>query len=91
VDYSLIHHVKHDACPGPKDICRVPPGLTNTVLDAFDAHLLPESPAIDAGTTEGASADDFDGRNRDASPDIGAYEWRSAGLTAGRVETREKQ
>jgi hypothetical protein len=90
MDYSVIHHVKHDACPGPNNICGVPPGLTNADLDAFDAHLTAGSPAIDAGTTEGAPADDFEGRNRDARPDIGAYEWRSSGLTTA-VETKGKQ
>jgi hypothetical protein len=76
VSYSLIHHVKDDACPGMNNICGIPPGLANTELDAFDAHLLTESPAIDAGTSDGAPADDFAGRARDGRPDMGAYEWR---------------
>jgi hypothetical protein len=48
----------------------------NASIDAFNARLLQTSPAIDAGTTIGAPSDDFDGRLRDAKPDIGAYEWR---------------
>jgi hypothetical protein len=38
-------------------------------------HLLPNSPAINAGLVEGAPADDADGNLRDGRPDIGAYEW----------------
>jgi hypothetical protein len=41
-------------------VCEVSPGLTNPSIDAFDAHLLPGSPAIDAGTLSGAPPDDFD-------------------------------
>lgn len=88
IDYSVINEVKDDLCPGPNDICRLPPGLVNSSIDAFDAHLLSNSPAIDAGTTSGAPADDFDGRPRDAQPDIGAYEFATAGSVAFRV-TRE--
>jgi hypothetical protein len=33
------------------------------------------SPAIDAGTATGAPADDLVGYARDATPDLGAYEW----------------
>jgi len=39
-----------------------------------DYHLQEGSPAIDAGTAEGAPADDLEGHPRDAAPDIGAYE-----------------
>lgn len=79
IDYSVIVGVKDDACPGPHDICSRPPGLASPLVDAFDAHLLPSSPAIDAGTPVGAPRDDFDGRPRDAKPDIGAYEWPGPG------------
>jgi hypothetical protein len=76
MDYSTIHNVKDDPCPvGPNDICQSP-GLANPAIDAFNARLLSASPAIDAGTTNGAPADDFASRPRDAQPDIGAYEWR---------------
>ncbi|MBI3961927.1 MAG: right-handed parallel beta-helix repeat-containing protein [Deinococcus sp.] len=77
IDYSLIDGVKDDACPGPHDICGRPPGLVSTSIDSFDAHLLPTSPAIDKGTTEGAPRDDFDGQPRDSKPDLGAYERRT--------------
>jgi len=39
-----------------------------------DFHLQNNSPAIDAGVAASAPATDFDGRPRDAQPDIGAYE-----------------
>jgi hypothetical protein len=64
IDYSVINDVKNDPCPGPHDICGVPPGLVNPSIDAFDAHLLPDSPAIDAGTSSGAPGVDFDGNPR---------------------------
>jgi hypothetical protein len=75
IDYSVIYGAKDDPCPGPHDICGVPPGLVDPSIDAFDGHLRPDSPAIDAGDPASAPADDFDGRPRDASPDIGAYEY----------------
>jgi hypothetical protein len=77
VDYSLINNVKFGnvlPCPGDHNLCDIPSGLVNSTLDNFDAHLQANSRAIDAGTAEGAPADDFDGRPRDAVPDIGAYE-----------------
>jgi hypothetical protein len=37
-------------------------------------HLQAGSPAINAGTTEGAPSNDLEGRPRDAHPDLGAYE-----------------
>jgi hypothetical protein len=89
VDYSLIQHVKHDTCPGPNDKCGISIGLTDAALGTFDAHLRPGSPAIDAGTADGAPDDDFDGHNRDERPDIGAYEWHRSELTA--VPTRKSQ
>jgi hypothetical protein len=75
IDYSVIADVKDDLCPGPHAICGGSPGLVNTAIDSFDAHLLPGSPAINAGTTAGVPADDFDGYPRGVLPDIGAYEW----------------
>jgi len=79
LDYSLINGVKDDACLGGHAICGAQPGLAGESLDAFDAHLLPSSPAVDAGTPQGAPAFDFDGMPRDALPDLGAYEYRPAG------------
>lgn len=78
-DYAVIHNVKGDPCPvGSHDICQGP-GLVNETLASFDAHLREGSPAINAGSATDAPAEDFDGRSRDAQPDIGAYEyWRAA-------------
>ncbi len=39
-----------------------------------DLHLQAASPAVDAGSSGGAPAEDIEGRPRGASPDIGAYE-----------------
>ena len=77
-DYNLIHNVKDDPCPlGNHDLCQAP-ALVNEDVDAFDAQLTGDSPAIDAGTTAGAPDDDFRGWIRDPRPDIGAYEWNAA-------------
>ncbi len=81
VDYSLVNGVKDDLCPGAHDLCGVGLGLVSAAVDSFDAHLLPGSPAIDAGLAGAAPPDDFDGRVRDAQPDIGAYEYAAGGPT----------
>jgi len=76
IDYSLIIATKDTPpCPGPNDLCGISPGLVNPSIDAFDAHLLADSPAIDAGTPSGAPSDDFDAYPRYANPDIGAFEY----------------
>jgi hypothetical protein len=77
VEYSLITGVKFgnvSPCPGPHLLCDVFSGLANIAINAFDAHLTPNSPAINAGTSNGAPADDFAGEARDDQPDMGAYE-----------------
>jgi hypothetical protein len=78
MDYSVIADVKDDLCPGPHDICGVSPGLVDEGIDTFDAHLLENSPAIDAGLASAAPPDDFDGNARDVQPGIGAYEYGAA-------------
>ncbi|MGA7615604.1 MAG: choice-of-anchor Q domain-containing protein [Thermoanaerobaculia bacterium] len=78
VAFVLVYGVKDDACPGSHAICGAPPGLVGPGASSFDARLLASSPAINAGTTEGAPRIDFAGAPRDALPDIGAYEWRPA-------------
>lgn len=87
VDYSLIADVKHDLCPGSHDLCSVGPGLASTAADSFDAHLLAGSPAINAGLASVAPAGDFDGRARDAQPDIGAYEYAAGQPTVTPTRT----
>ena len=42
---------------------------------ALDLSLAAGSPAIDAGSADGAPADDVLGNPRDAAPDVGAYEY----------------
>jgi hypothetical protein len=77
VDYSLITGVRFGnvtPCPGPNNLCDVAAGLVNPDIDNFDAHLQPDSPAINAGTADGAPADDFASQPRYDQPDIGAYE-----------------
>jgi hypothetical protein len=77
--FSILYGVRFgnvQPCPGGNNRCGVPAGILSVGIDAFDAHLLPGSSAIDAGKREAAPQTDFDGRLRDARPDIGAYEWR---------------
>jgi hypothetical protein len=79
-DHTLINDLKEppDPCP-PNSLCDISPGLVNPALEGFDAHLTGDSPAIDAGSAIGAPGVDFDGRPRDARPDLGAYErWEPA-------------
>jgi hypothetical protein len=78
--YSIVHGVRFgnvDPCAEEANLCGIPAGILNAGMDAFDAHLQPGSPAVDAGLPSTAPQTDFDGRLRDARPDIGAYEWRA--------------
>jgi hypothetical protein len=77
VSYSFIHDLRFgnvSPCPGGDNLCDIFPGLMNLSIDDFDPRLRADSPAVDAGTPDGAPADDFTGRPRDDRPDIGAYE-----------------
>ena len=83
MNHSVIHNVKNDPCPvGSDDLCE-DPKLAGMDLDAFNARLLSNSPAIDGGASAQAPGDDFagvsrpldgdfDGTNRH---DIGAHEY----------------
>jgi hypothetical protein len=76
-DYSFVFGTKDGPiCVGGHDVCGDRPGVADPSIDSFDGRLLAGSPAIDAGTTEGAPTVDVEGRPRDGRPDIGAYEWR---------------
>lgn len=48
----------------------------------YDFQLKQNSPCIDAGVADGAPAQDRAGNDRDAIPDIGAYEYQDATGTA---------
>jgi hypothetical protein len=56
----------------------VTPGEEGTYFTdwlALDLTLPPGSPAVNAGDLEDAPAHDIRGEPRDATPDVGAYEW----------------
>ncbi|MBW2459910.1 MAG: hypothetical protein JRI68_35800, partial [Deltaproteobacteria bacterium] len=46
-----------------------------TDWDNLDLSLRPGSAAVDAGEADQAPADDVVGNARDATPDVGAYEY----------------
>jgi hypothetical protein len=50
------------------------PELALSATEGVDLHLQAGSPAVNAGSAEGAPVNDIEGRPRDAQPDIGAYE-----------------
>lgn len=77
-DYSLIWEVRHDACPGPNDVCGQIPGVRDPALASFDGRLAADSPAVDRGLAAESPRIDVDGFRRDARPDIGAHEFRPA-------------
>ena len=61
---------------GVDDLVGVSPQFVNPL--GADFHLEASSPAIDAGSLQGAPAADFAGLPRDTHPDIGAYEYGSS-------------
>lgn len=82
-DYNIISNTKNVECgingdyvdSGGHDIC-ADPQLTGPLSgNAYGMRPILDSPAIDAGTTKGAPANDFDGTPRDAHPDMGAFEY----------------
>jgi PKD repeat protein len=89
-DYSIINGTKTvpSPCP-PGSLCNVSPGLVNSSMDNFDAHLLQSSPAIDAGSEAACPATDYSGNIRpvdgdgdgDATCDMGAYEYGAISST----------
>jgi hypothetical protein len=50
------------------------PELALSTAEGVDPHLQAGSPAVNAGSVEGAPSDDIEGHPRDDHPDIGAYE-----------------
>ena len=86
-DYSVIWGVKEEPCPAAAHDCCEDPRLAGMTLEAFDAMLMADSPAIDAGLAACGLTMDYAGNPRPsgALPDIGAYEYPSgwdAGCTA---------
>jgi hypothetical protein len=77
VKASAIASVKDDDCPGSGALCMTDLGLVSSALDAFDPHLLPDSPMIDAGLLETCPSNDFwdTPRPQGNGCDIGAHEW----------------
>ncbi|MBK7425684.1 MAG: hypothetical protein IPI60_00910 [Saprospiraceae bacterium] len=80
IEYSLIQDA---ACPpvvtcGAGMIYNIDPLFVNEI--GGDYRLQACSPAVDAGTTTGAPADDLDGNPRpmNAGIDMGAYEYQGA-------------
>jgi len=64
---------------GAGNLCGDPRFVRPAWGNEGDYHLQAGSPAVDAGTADGAPAVDLENRPRDARPDIGAYEfWRPA-------------
>ncbi|MBC8449578.1 MAG: DUF1565 domain-containing protein [Chloroflexi bacterium] len=86
-DYNVAHTVKNLQCgvngnyvnSGVHDLCQDPQLNGPFSGSSYGLRLTAGSPAIDAGTAVGAPSVDFEGRPRDALPDMGAYEYRSDG------------
>jgi hypothetical protein len=73
-DHVLVWDAKDDPCPiGVNPVC-ADPQVVAPALDGFDGHLLPASPAVDAGNPVYGTSRDLDRLWRDLQPDIGAYE-----------------
>lgn len=65
--------------PGKGNLGGDPLLMRPTWGETGDYHLQEGSPAIDAGSAEGAPTVDLENRPRDAQPDVGAYEfWRAS-------------
>ena len=64
---------------GAGNLCGDPRFVRPAWGEEGDYHLQAGSPAINAGTPNGAPTVDLENRPRDAQPDIGAYEfWQPA-------------
>jgi hypothetical protein len=72
-DYNIIYQGFNPSVPGPHDLLQVDPLFVDP--DAGDFRLLPNSPAIDAGSDVGLTIDYAgDLRPQGAGFDIGPYE-----------------
>ncbi|MBT7844996.1 MAG: choice-of-anchor D domain-containing protein, partial [Lentisphaerae bacterium] len=78
---SITYSCVEGGHPGDSNI-NSDPQLTNPAYGGLLLH--PDSPCIDAGTTgDGMPATDFRGLARDATPDMGAYEYGAAATAPG--------
>ena len=75
-DYNLVYNtVDGSFVFGTNTITGADPLFVNTIAGFEDLHLLPASPAIDAGTDLGVTDDkDQSPRPVGPAPDMGAYE-----------------
>jgi len=88
-DYNVVHNAKNVTCgvngayvnSGPHDLCQDPKLLGPLSGDDYGVELASDSPAVDAGTSVGAPADDFDGYPRYGPPDMGAFEYAQLKVT----------
>jgi len=82
VDHNLVTGGTAGFAPGcaSSDNILADAGLVDAMTQPYDFHLLPDSPAIDAGVPVPSVTADFDGalRPQGAAPDIGAYEFPSS-------------
>ncbi|MDR6550430.1 right-handed parallel beta-helix repeat-containing protein [Paenibacillus qinlingensis] len=84
-DYNLINGTTYYWYPttmthGTHNITGSNPLFVNSV--GHDFKITSTSPAKNAGGTTNAPTVDFDGNNRDSSPDMGAYEYGATGSTS---------
>ncbi len=68
------------AALGEGNLCGDPRFVRPAWGEPGDYHLQAGSPAVDAGSVDGAPTVDLEDRSRDEPPDVGAYEYRQSSL-----------
>jgi len=77
LDYgNTTYSCTNIASLGTGNLCGDPRFIRPAWGEVGDYHLQAGSPAVDAGTPDGAPTVDLENRPRDARPDIGASEYR---------------
>jgi hypothetical protein len=76
IDFSLIHGVNGDVCPGDQSICGADPLIANPDLSDFNPQPLQTSPLIDAARRLDCPLTDFfkNPRPQGSGCDVGAIE-----------------